>query len=196
MQVDNHYDDEIKNNRRLECRSLIRVLPKIWRQVAMLYLVYFFEYSIITAFADIIDSKMSRLELTTTKVYVLINVCYQVGVFISRSSLSYFQVPHEHLWVLSALQMMNFLIFLASSEFMFMTSMWVLCPMAIWTGLMGGGSYVNIFHSILTQPGLEQSEKEMATSLALMFNSSGIVTASLFSLWIRNTWFSYLDNQI
>jgi hypothetical protein len=55
-------------------------------------------------------------------------------------------------------------------------------PLFIWVGLMGGASYVNVMHSILELESLEKSEKEMALSLSLVFNDTGVLLASILSL--------------
>ena len=49
-------------------------------------------------------------------------------------------------------------------------SLYVMCPLLVWVGLMGGGSYVNVLHGILELKTLKKSEKEMAMSLSLLFN--------------------------
>lgn len=45
------YEREIKANKRLSCKQLINLIPKIWNFLLMLFSVYFFEYCIITGFA-------------------------------------------------------------------------------------------------------------------------------------------------
>lgn len=68
-------------------------------------MVYFFEYVIITSFADTIARKVkithdnlidihqsSDKNFYVNAFYVILNVCYQIGVFISRSSLRFVKV--------------------------------------------------------------------------------------------------------
>ena len=52
---------------------------------------------------------------------------------------------------------------------------------------MGGGSYVNVLHGILELDTLDKSEKEMAISLSLLFNDSGILLATVTSIVLGNT---------
>ena len=47
---------------------------------------------------------------------------------------------------------------------------------------MGGGSYVNVLHGIRELKTLTDQEKESAMSLTFMFNDSGILVASIFSI--------------
>mmetsp|Transcript_8244 Transcript_8244/g.13808 ORF Transcript_8244/g.13808 Transcript_8244/m.13808 type:complete len:86 (+) Transcript_8244:1092-1349(+) len=74
-----------------------------------------------------------------------------------------------------------------NAYFMFVDTLWLMCPLLIWVGLMGGASYVNVLHGILELETLEESEREMAMSLSLLFNDSGILLASIFSLVMSNT---------
>ena len=54
---------------------------------------------------------------------------------------------------------------------------------------MGGGSYVNVMHLILEHETLLKKEKESALALSLVFNDTGILIASIFSLVMDNTLF-------
>jgi len=71
---------------------------------------------------------------------------------------------------------------------MYVQSLYVMCPVIVWVGLMGGGSYVNVLHGILDLETLDKSEKEMALSLSLLFNDTGIFLAAVFSLVLSNTY--------
>ena len=55
---------------------------------------------------------------------------------------------------------------------------------------MGGGSYVNVLHGILELKTLKKTEKESAISLSLMFNDTGILLASIASLFLDNFYFN------
>jgi len=74
------------------------------------------------------------------------NTCYQIGVFLSRSSLSYLKI--KKVWILTGLQLINFIFLFVNAKYMFIESLYVLCPIYIWVGLMGGGSYVNVLHRL------------------------------------------------
>lgn len=54
---------------------------------------------------------------------------------------------------------------------------------------MGGASYVNVMHNLLDLKTLEKHEKEAALALSLMFNDTGVLLASIFTLVIDNTLF-------
>ena len=70
---------------------------------------------------------------------------------------------------------------------MFCTSLYVLCPLFIWVGLMGGGSYVNVMHNLLELKTLKSTEKEGALVLSLMFNDFGVLLSAVFTLLMDNS---------
>jgi hypothetical protein len=77
---------------------------------------------------------------------------------------------------------------LLNSKFMFVESLWITCPVLIFVGLMGGGSYVNVLHQILELESLDKTERESAMSLSLLFNDLGILNASIVSIILSNTY--------
>ncbi len=62
--------------------------------------------------------------------------------------------------------------------------------MMVFVGLMGGASYVNVMYCILESPSLHRTEKELAMTLTTVCNDIGILSASLFSLLLDNTYFA------
>ena len=70
---------------------------------------------------------------------------------------------------------------------MLVSSLYVLCPLYIFVGLMGGGSYVNVLHCILKLETLDKTEKESAMSLSMVFNDIGIVAASVIALVLNSS---------
>ena len=158
-----------------------------------LMLVYFLEYMCTTCFADITTRKLRTAfpdrkdEYLYANGFTIFSFCYQIGVFISRSSLAVIKINKVE--VLTILQIINFLFWLFNSIFLFMTNFYGLFVLMIWVGLMGGGSYVNVMYQILENPGLGRNEKELALTLTTIFNDAGVLLASLMSLLLDNTAF-------
>ena len=69
-----------------------------------------------------------------------------------------------------------------NAYWMYYESIYFTGPLCIWVGFMGGGSYVNVLNGILDLKTLDRTEKEMALSLSLLFNDTGILIASVLSL--------------
>ena len=58
---------------------------------------------------------------------------------------------------------------------------------------MGGGAYVNVMHRILNHGTLLKEEKESALALSLVFNDTGVLIASIFTLIMDNTLFYIVE---
>lgn len=93
LSVRDLYREEIRTNEPLSIKTLCSMLPKIKTYVVMIFLVYFFEYCVITCFAEVMREKQDLAKKTdiytdvhAPNIYVIINTFYQIGVFISRSS--------------------------------------------------------------------------------------------------------------
>jgi len=119
--------------------------------------------------------------------YDIVNFCYSIGVFTSRSSLKFVKI--DRVEILSLLQLINFIVLGYNAYFFQVASPYILAPIFIWTGLMGGGSYVNCIHGLVSTDMLKKNEREGAISISLMMNDVGILGASILSLVLANTVF-------
>ena len=65
---------------------------------------------------------------------------------ISRSSLKFVKI--RNVTMLTVLQLVNFLVLFINCFFkqQAVKNLYILCPLFVWIGLMGGASYVNINH--------------------------------------------------
>ena len=158
--------------------------------------VYFFEYTIITCFTDRITKEYWKVypeqksQFVYANAFTIFNFCYQVGVFISRSSLSVVKIERVH-W-LSILQAINFLFFLANTIWFFLENFYLMYAIMVWTGLMGGASYVNAMYLVLEHKELQKKEKELALTLTGALYDLGILLASITSLILINTAFKHM----
>ena len=151
-------------------------------------LVYFFEYCITSVF-----SHCSADESTSKKypyLYPLLNLIYQIGVFISRSSIIWFKFP----WVtfLTCFQGGFFVLWLFNSFKKFL-AFWIMIPLMLCVGLLGGCSYVNVFNLIMESTILTVKEKELTTNWNAFFISVFIILASVFTFISEYT---FLKNYI
>ena len=178
-------------NEVLTFKSAKAIFPKIYPLIFNLCTVYFLEYCAITCFSDRISIQVRRemsiedQSFQVRQYYVILANCYQVGVFVSRSSLQYY--PVKRVSVLTMLQFMNFSFLFMNTIFLICPSLYVMCPLYVFIGLMGGASYVNVMHQILESEQLRQSQKEAALVLTLIFNDIGVLLAAIFSLIMSQT---------
>lgn len=119
-----------------------------------------------------------------SKAYVVLGFCYQFGVLISRSSLYFFKV--KKVWILTTLQIFNFVLWLFIALFKFV-NIYVQFVLMIWVGLMGGCSYVNVMYLILEDPAITKNEKELAVNLCTVTNDTGILISAIYVLLMDNT---------
>lgn len=139
-------------------------------------MVYFLEYCIQGVFAD------CCLPLEEQKKYhymfTLLNLCYQIGVFISRSSLACFKF--KKIWILTLVQCF-FFIFWCFQAFYHFTPFYGLLPIMICVGLFGGCSYVNAFYLIMNDSTKTTKQKEMITFWNTFFIAIFIVLSTAFT---------------
>ena len=175
----------------MSLESIKAIWPRTSDLMCNIMLVYFFEYNCITCFADrfahfneLNTPKEHRDDYFVANYYIVLNMSYQLGVFISRSSLNL--VKFSNVTILTVLQGLNFLAMLCNLLYMCyaVLSLWVLCPYFIWIGLMGGASYVNCMHSFLERENLRKDEKETAISFALVLVDVGVTSSALFAIFM------------
>lgn len=160
------------------------VLKPIWHLVLYVGLVYFFEFVIQSCFTDcgLTHDQHEKYPY----MYSLCNFIYQTGIFISRSSLSLFQFP----WV-GTLTLVQYLFFIAwfFQPFFNYMPIWLMVAWMLFVGIVGGLSFINIFHLILKCDKLDSRQKEMATSWTNFIISVFTVLSSVFTLVAENTFF-------
>ncbi|EKF28930.1 calcium channel protein, putative [Trypanosoma cruzi marinkellei] len=141
-----------------------------------LALVYVAEYAVqfMAPFSfprEVKDSKNFWLKNS----FVITQFCYRVGVLISRSSLLCIRI--RYVWIMSIIQVINAIAWFLQAKIKYMSDpndmdrelkfafglfFWMIC-----VGLMGGASYVNVFHNILEETRLMQ-EKELNEAMEFL----------------------------
>jgi len=178
-------NEEAKINTGLSWESLRTGLKLVGMDIFNLTIVYYLEYLCTTSFAERANPKPSPndpdVDFFTANGFLLLQVSYQVGVFISRSSFVLFKFP----WVsfLSFLQFINCVIF-ATVAYWRWLNIKLQIPLMLWVGLMGGCSFVNCMYNILSNPKLKKKDKETIINAAAFFNDLGILSAAVSALVI------------
>jgi len=183
-------NNEAKINITLNCYNFKRVFPKIWWFCFNLGSVYFLEYVCTTGFADKATTEQSEESNDVDKnAFIILQLCYQVGVYISRSSLSLIKI--KKIWVLTLLQFVNCIGwgFIAYYQ---LSSLPVLFIFMIWVGLMGGASYVNTLYQTLSSTDIGKGEKEVGINIISMCCDSGVMSSALVVLLLDNTLYKNL----
>jgi battenin len=145
--------------------------------------VYFLEYVIQTLFADC--SLTGEEKGNYPYSYPLLNLSYQIGVFLSRSSLVFF-VLHE-VWILTLCQCAMFILWVVQASLHFLKYLVVMCLLMGVVGLFGGCAYVNAFHEMMNDSSLTAPQREMVTSYNSFFIALFIFLSTVFTFVAENT---------
>ncbi|KAH8379945.1 hypothetical protein KR009_008125 [Drosophila setifemur] len=155
-------------------------IKHLFKYMLPLCLVYFFEYFInqglfeLVYFEDIFLDKDSQ--------YRWLNVDYQIGVFISRSSVNVFQL--DKIWLMSVFQCINVVYFLTEVIWWYTPSIWIVFTIVLWEGLLGGGAYVNTFYRMSKE--ISPERQQFAMAMVVQSDSYGIALAGFLAIPVHN----------
>lgn len=107
---------------------------------------------------------------------------YQVGVFISRSSVNLIQV--NKIWLLTLFQFINVAIVLTEVLTYFLPTIWIIFGVVLWEGLLSGSAYVNTYYRMSIE--ISENRRKFALSVAPVFDAIGIALAGVFAIPAHN----------
>jgi hypothetical protein len=121
-------------------------------------------------------------EVHCPELYASLQLCYQAGVFVSRSSVQLFQLRRVE--IVTVLQFINLVIWFLQAWFKFLP-VYILPGFMVYVGLLGGLSYVNIFYLLRSEPKYPDKDRELCNNIAGIWVNVGILlgTASLVPLF-------------
>lgn len=116
-------------------------------------------------------------------IYVVYGFLYQLGVFVSRSSVN-FGIRIKQLYWLTFLQAFNVFITVCQSLYdRPFPTIWPLLLLIFYEGLLGGFSYVNTFMSVSEQ--VPKHKREFSMGCVGISDSFGIVMAGCINWWLE-----------
>lgn len=174
----------------LTFKTKLIITKSLLKFMLPLFFVYFAEYFINQGLHELIY--WNRIWLTPSEQYRWYQVDYQIGVFISRSSVNIF--PIKKIWLLAVLQHVNLVILLCEAYFHFLPSVWIMFVIVFYEGLLGGACYVNAFYRISQE--VPPEHKEFSMGVASMADSCGIAVAGATALPTHNAFCTYWRNKI
>ena len=199
QEAQNLEEEGVVDNEGFSCANVARLGRKVGSLMSNLAIVYFLEYTILTSFTvacvhQIINLEPGRKEeFVYENAYVIFNLCYQVGVLISRSSLSCMKI--KQVWIITVLQTCLFTFYMVNAGICFCESIHILFALMVFVGLMGGAQFVNVIYLIKSSDKLHKTDKELALNMTSMFNDAGILLSSITSLTLSLTVFGkYADS--
>ncbi|KAL0275156.1 UNVERIFIED_CONTAM: hypothetical protein PYX00_003106 [Menopon gallinae] len=158
----------------------VTFIPEILHFMIPVGLVYYFEYLINSGLFD----KIVFLNTTMSphSQYRWYNAMYQIGVFVSRSSVTW--VHFKKIWIMSLLQGLNLIIFMLEAIYGFVPNVWIMFVLIFWEGLLGGAAYVNTFYNMSQM--VRKEYRLFALSIASVADTFGIVFAGLSSFPVHD----------
>lgn len=171
-------DDKIKG--RLTLREKLLLLKPLMKYMIPLCIVYIAEYFINQGLYELLY--FNHIWLSEKEQYRWYQVDYQLGVFISRSSVNVFKI--NKLWTLPVLQCVNVAILTAQVFLRFIPNIWIIFALVLFEGLLGGAAFVNTFYKISED--IEAEFKEFSLSAATIADSVGISIAGAISIPAHN----------
>ena len=162
----------------------LRLQLSLWPYILPLLLVYWSEYACQagawTAFA--LPAAELHSQGARNRAYQVLNLAYQVGVLISRSSGELFTIGHAARWALAVLQLVLLVLFVADALAQAVVGDALVAP-ALGVGLIGGTLYVQTFMAIDRE--LPPDKRELALATSSVADTTGILLADVTGLYVQ-----------
>jgi len=160
-----------------QLRLLVRLLPFM----IPLGLVYFGEYLINQGITPVLKFDHPNF-VKDKKAYLYYQAIYQVGVFISRSSVNFLPIKSIYLLQLPAIfQMINAIFLSFVAVYNFIPTIYVIFGFIFWEGLLGGSIYVNTFY--LMSQKFQGEEKEFCLGATTQAYGLSITLAAVVGIF-------------
>jgi len=183
--IDPENTGNVSENKNLNWKNVVKVFKHGFRYIVNLALVYYLEYLVLSGLCDRVSKKKYITDFDDIQ-YELFSLSYQIGVFISRSSL--FVVKHvKMVEMFTIFQLINLIVWVIEFYTGFITSAYVAFGHLVFVGLMGGSAYVGCFYFLLKSNDIHAKMKELSVNIASIFNDIGIFSSSITILILDNT---------
>ena len=160
-------------------QNLARSRSLFWPYMVPLVLVYIAEYTINQGVAPTLLFPLKSTPFSEYRsFYPTYNAIYQLGVFLSRSSIPFFRI--HNLYMPSLLQVVNLAILTLHALFNFIPTVWIVFGLIFWEGLLGGIVYVSTFAEVADN--VPREEREFSLSATAVSDAGGICIAGFLSM--------------
>lgn len=156
--------------------KILRTRTLVIPYMLPLFLVYLAEYTINQGVAPTLLFPLDKSPFDHFRdFYPTYGTIYQLGVFISRSSLPFIRT--RSLYIPSILQLLNLVGLAGHALWPFIPTVWFVFAIILWEGLLGGLVYVSTFQAIREE--VPEEEREFSLGATTISDSSGIFVAGL-----------------
>ncbi|KAI7254931.1 putative Golgi integral membrane protein [Hortaea werneckii] len=159
--------------------QLLRTRALLIPYMLPLFLVYVAEYSINQGVSPALLFPLPSTPFTHFRAfYPTYSAIYQLGVFLSRSSLPFLRI--KTLYTPTFLQVANLLALTLQALWPFIPSVYFVFGIVFWEGLLGGLVYVSTFAAIREE--VAEAEREFCLGAVTVSDSAGICVAGLVGM--------------
>lgn len=144
-----------------------------------LFLVYTAEYTINQGVSPTLLFPLKESPFKHYRAfYPTYGALYQLGVFVSRSSLALFQV--RALYIPSILQVGNLIMLTAHALWPFLPNVYFVFAIVLWEGLLGGLVYVSTYAAVRDE--VPEEDREFSLGAVAVSDSAGICLAAFLGV--------------
>jgi battenin len=175
----NNNHSRIQSIRRSLTTKLRRAKALVVPYMMPLFLVYVAEYTINQGVAPTLLFPLAESPFKHFRAfYPTYGAIYQLGVFISRSSLPFIRV--RTLYTPAVLQVLNLIGLTVHAMYPFIPTVWFVFAIVFWEGLLGGLVYVSTFAAIREE--VAEEDREFSLGATTVSDSAGICLAGFVSI--------------
>ena len=160
------------------------------RYLLNLFFIFFFEYLIIIGFCERISRRKFEIFINDFYfrkfIYESFMLCYQIGVFISRSSLSLIK-NLTYVEIFPIFQFLNLCFWIFEYYYFLTDNYYLLFCHLIFIGLCAGSCYILSFYLLIGDENIEKEFKELCINIGTIFDDFGIFLASIVVLILDNS---------
>ncbi|WPH05113.1 Hypothetical protein R9X50_00801400 [Acrodontium crateriforme] len=172
--------------------KLVRARTLVVPYMVPLFLVYAAEYTINQGVTPTLLFPLENTPFTHFRdFYPTYGAIYQLGVFISRSSLPFIRI--RSLYVPSVLQVANLIVLTIHALWPFIPTVWFVFAVVFWEGLLGGLVYVSTFAAIREE--VPENEREFSLGATTVSDSGGICLAGVLGVIMESALCSWQVNH-
>ncbi|XP_041348415.1 battenin-like isoform X3 [Gigantopelta aegis] len=173
-------DESMLIKKELTLLAKLGLVKPLLKYMIPLTTVYFCEYFINQGLHELLY--FYKIWIVKSEQYRWYQVIYQLGVFISRSSVNCFQI--KKLWILPILQLANLVVLLTQVYFRYIPNIWIIFAIILFEGLLGGAAYVNTFYRMSQE--IPSEHREFSLGVATLGDSIGIAAAGAVAIPSHN----------
>jgi battenin len=180
-----------EKNAELNIANAREVSKYTWAILVNMVAVYTLEYTIYPGLVDRDTLCPISNGFLATHAFTIMWTCYNIGVTLSRASVSWFRI--ENLWLITGLQALNVALWSVEAtqhsilNYFGNAGYYVLLAWMIWVGLMGGSCYANCMYAYNTRSTIPDNFRELGINLGFVMSNIGIFAATNITTLLQTT---------